>query len=679
MRFLPHGPDIPDELITAQEKGQTLFVCGAGVSRTVGLPLFRGLVERVYQKLGEDWNLHPAEREGMQEGGRLYGQYDRVLRCLEKRLGASGSLRNLAMRERIRGVIREVLAAPEDADLANHLALLELSRDSDGRIRLLTTNFDTLFERAWFRKNGATIESHAGAAMPQPKTARWTGVLHLHGRLADLRPELVNCFETDFVLTSAEFGDAYLRSGWASRYVYDLVRAYTVVLVGYQADDPPMRYLLEALEADRERYPDLQKVYAFAPCARGEEKLERALWLAKAVEPILYSANNGDHSSLYDSLGEWRRYADDPTAWRRKRLRVVFDESPGLLPNSRLEECVALLSHGDASQLLGELSPKAEWLPHLVENRVFHREGARPDNWIASRVNDPDMIRACAGLPFFDEQTHGEVDRAVERERQNLVPVRLRAWQLILSAKRPPGASDAEFSWYLLVPRIKTGHVGFEARRLVAGMLRPRLKVEKAFRWREQEPTPEEPGALYQLVRPDFQPAEHPRPEEILAAWPEAVDHEVMLFRSLDRALSDALEEALDAEFLDGFDRASWDVPSVASHTQNAYHSGFYPIIRMLADLWHRIVDRDRDLARTLALRWTDSHFLLVKRLWLFALAHHVFTPSEAAESVRKLDNHTFWDSGAQVELMRLLTTRWIEFGTPSPGHRARSIPLGCD
>ena len=102
MRFLPHGPDIPDELITAQEKGQTLFVCGAGVSRTVGLPLFRGLVERVYQKLGEDWNLHPAEREGMRENGVLKGQYDRVLRSLERRLAASDTARNRSMRDRIR-------------------------------------------------------------------------------------------------------------------------------------------------------------------------------------------------------------------------------------------------------------------------------------------------------------------------------------------------------------------------------------------------------------------------------------------------------------------------------------------------------------------------------------------------------------------------------------------------
>jgi hypothetical protein len=32
-----------------------------------------------------------------------------------------------------------------------------------------------------------------------------------------------------------------------------------------------MRYLLEAREADRERYPDLQHVFAFASFARGEK------------------------------------------------------------------------------------------------------------------------------------------------------------------------------------------------------------------------------------------------------------------------------------------------------------------------------------------------------------------------------------------------------------------------
>jgi SIR2-like domain len=122
--------------------------------------------------------------------------------------------------------------------------------------------------------------------MPQPKASGFRGVLHLHGRLADNRPG-VNLPETDLVLTSAEFGDAYLRSGWASRYVYDLVRAHTVVLAGYEADDPPMRYLLEVLEADRGRFSDLHKVFAFAPSKHHEENLTAELWKAKGVEPIL--------------------------------------------------------------------------------------------------------------------------------------------------------------------------------------------------------------------------------------------------------------------------------------------------------------------------------------------------------------------------------------------------------
>jgi hypothetical protein len=139
--------------------------------------------------------------------------------------------------------------------------------------------------------------------------------------------------------------------------VYDLVRAYVVVLVGYQADDPPMRYLLEALEADRERYPDLQIVYAFAPCSRGKEDMTRARWEAKGVEPILYATNDGDHSALYQTLREWRRYADDPTAWRRERLRIIFDAKPGALSDERIQECVALLGHGDASPRLPSPKP----------------------------------------------------------------------------------------------------------------------------------------------------------------------------------------------------------------------------------------------------------------------------------------------------------------------------------
>ena len=148
MRFRPNGPDIPDDLIALQERGETIFICGAGISRMIGLPSFRELVERVYSELGEDWRMHPAEREVMRDDGLLAHQYDRVLRSLERRLSASDLPRNRGMRERVRAAVRAALSPAKDANLDNHLALLELSRDEEGQSRLITTNFDSRHDGA---------------------------------------------------------------------------------------------------------------------------------------------------------------------------------------------------------------------------------------------------------------------------------------------------------------------------------------------------------------------------------------------------------------------------------------------------------------------------------------------------------------------------------------------------
>jgi hypothetical protein len=72
--------------------------------------------------------------------------------------GAASTLRSDAL----------ALTPPEGTtDLTNHLVLLELSRDEEGRSRLVTTNFDTLFERAWWERHSQQISSHAGTAMPR--------------------------------------------------------------------------------------------------------------------------------------------------------------------------------------------------------------------------------------------------------------------------------------------------------------------------------------------------------------------------------------------------------------------------------------------------------------------------------------------------------------------------------
>jgi hypothetical protein len=664
MRFRADGPDIPDPLVSAQERGQVLFICGAGVSMHIGLPDFRGLVQAIYDALGEDWAPHAAEREVMAADGSLKGQYDRVLRSLERRLAASNVARAQGMRDRMQAAVRASLVPPPGVDLSHHAALLSLSRGAEGQTRLATTNFDTLFEQAW---PGGGAPSHAGAALPQPLTAACTGVLHLHGRLRD---DALGLGDTDIVLTSAEFGDAYLRAGWASRYVYDLVRAYTVVLVGYQADDPPMRYLLEVLEADRERFSDLQPVYAFAHAAPGQEALQTALWRSKGVEPILHRSVAGSYAPLYDTLGEWALYAGDPTVWRREAVRPLLAAPPSTADEAGVLRAVELLSHGDAGALLAELDPDPAWLETLRERgRLF--SGAtlpvvdappriKPGAWIAGRIDDLAMITACAGLPAFDEDAVWLIRRAVDQADPPLSEVRRQAWDLLLETRAGGEAPDYGLDWFRTQPRIAAGHTGFPARRLIAGMARPRLSVGKPYRFDAGEEI-KGPETLGRLMWVDFTSSLPGPVDEILQAWPNRPETNLALIETLIRTLTEALEQAEDVGFLSGWDGADRDVPSVAPHPQNEYRDGFYPIVQLIAALWTRLADGDPPAAAALAQTWAASRLSLVRRLALFAGAHRAVPAEIAMDGVDRMDDDAFWIGNSRVEMTRLLIARWAE------------------
>jgi len=621
----------------------------------LGLPSFGGLVERIYAALHESWHGHPAESEGMDPTGVFYRQYDRVLRQLEKRLEASDAPRNRGMRERFRKAIRAALVVPEQPDLSSHLDLIELSRDEEGAKRLLTTNFDTLFERAWANARTTKLPSHAGVSMPQPRVAGFAGIMHLHGRLAD---EQLGLIETDLVVTSAEFGDAYIRSGWASRYVYDLARTQTIVLVGYSADDPPVRYLLETLEADRTRYPDLHEVYAFGSCEVGQEALETARWKAKGVTtPILYHASGHDHSRLYDALSAWRQYAAEPTAWRRGKLKALFERDFSSLTSAEVASATALLRHGDASALLGELSPDPRWFEELVGKNVFTRGGTHPGRWFASRIDEPEMIRAASRIGLFDDQTRWFV-RAEIREQKQLSPLRRQAWEALASPSRW-SPQDRDDDWFRILPRLQEGDTGYEARSVVAKILTPRFHIERPYGLEVGDDAEERLG---QLLHIDFKSAEYPDPVEVAQAWPDDKDGIIRLLTMLDRRLREALEQAEDVGFLAGYDRSNSDVPSVAAHEQNQYGSGFYPIVRVIADLWSKLAGSDATAARGLAEGYLRSEYRLQHRLGLFALHEPAaFPPDVASSTIRGLSDEKFWDRSEQVELMRLLAGRWSE------------------
>lgn len=659
MRLRGGGPDIPDELLSAQESGDVVFLCGAGVSKGAGLPLFEGLVQHVYEALGETWG-DPAE-----DDARDQNQYDRVLRCLERRLVDPDPNRGQEMRDRMLSSVANRLTPTGDPDLSTHLAILGLSRGPEGRIRVVTTNFDTLFERAWFAEHSQSLASHAGPAMPQPRAAGFEGALHLHGRIADcsIQPSLA---QTALVLTSVDFGDAYLRSGWASRYLYDLVRAYTLVLVGYAANDPPLRYILEVLEADRQRFTDLNKVYAFAETDGCNEPVDRELWRAKGIEPILYNSEGNDHSALYDTIAEWHAYSRDPNEWICDRLRSVLSGPPSATHDEDAGSIKRMLVRADPGAVLATVNANPKWLPLLVETGLF--TGSLPAQWIAKRVEDPDMIRACIDIDSVDEVTRSAISRALASSDPEVPPARRRAWRLLIRGRQRRRYDHLQHRWeWEERPLLVSGAEPDTATcSVVADLLRPRASVTRPLPWHllgDSGHDGEE--RLLDHLSIAFDPVVGFPPRDILAAWPDSPSANLVLFQAVDRAFSDALAEIThDVGDLDHLSSGTVQSVATLSGHEFGWRSGFRPIANVLVDLVVRIGAHDAALAKGLVTGWAESESVLGCRLALF-VSRQVWMPTrDVAAMIVGLSERVFWADSAEPELMGLLVKRWHEFAS---------------
>ena len=241
MRFLPEGPNIPDELLEERDNGKVVFLCGAGVSYSAGMPDFEGLARFVVEELGTPrdapwWDMLSGwQDESVPASARP--SVDQIFNLLQQEYAASD----------IDYLIAKKLKTPRGANLAAHERILRLSRSSDGKAQIVTTNFDLLFEKAAQRK----LNNHVAPALPDlARMQSFDGIAYLHGRI-DHRIKRGESRQ-NLVVSSSDFGRAYLAEGWATRFVRDLLDQYIVILLGYSANDPPVRYLLQGLYARRQ-------------------------------------------------------------------------------------------------------------------------------------------------------------------------------------------------------------------------------------------------------------------------------------------------------------------------------------------------------------------------------------------------------------------------------------------
>ncbi len=293
MQFIASGPDIPDALLQAHEDGRVVFFCGAGISYPAGLPGFEGLVDAIYRRVG----TKPSDSD-IELSAYKRKQFDTTLGLLEQRLPGQGQL---AVRQALAEALRPKLRRKGATD--THAALLQLARDREGDLRLVTTNFDRIFAKLTARSRPA-VPAYPAPLLPIPKNSRWNGLVYLHGLL----PEQSDASTLDrLVLTSGDFGCAYLTERWAARFVSELFRNYVVCFVGYSISDPVLRYMMDALAADRMLGEVTPQAYALGDCVPGQDRDKTIEWKAKGVVPILYEVPAGtkDHSALHRTLATW--------------------------------------------------------------------------------------------------------------------------------------------------------------------------------------------------------------------------------------------------------------------------------------------------------------------------------------------------------------------------------------
>lgn len=298
MQFITNGPDIPDALLQAHEDGRVVFFCGAGISYPAGLPGFKGLVDAIYRLVG-------TVPDAIEQDAYSRGQFDATLDLLERRL--PGQRHGLAMRKALAEALQPNLRRKGATD--THAALLQLARSREGALRLVTTNFDRVFEQV-AKRNKQPISAFAAPMLPIPKNSRWNGLVYLHGLLPG-KPD--DSALHRLVLTSGDFGLAYLTERWAARFVSELFRNYVVCFVGYSINDPVLRYMMDALAADRMLGELTPQAYALGDCAPGQEHGKTIEWEAKGVTPILYEvpAGSHDHSALHRTLKVWAETCRD--------------------------------------------------------------------------------------------------------------------------------------------------------------------------------------------------------------------------------------------------------------------------------------------------------------------------------------------------------------------------------
>ena len=705
MQFVRNGPDIPERLLQAHEDGRVVFFCGAGISYRAGLPGFKGLTEQIFKRL--HMVPDPAEKAAM-----AAGRFDVAIGILEGRHVGG------------RPAVRQALANALQPDLsradatAMHWALLTLAGDREDRTRLVTTNFDRLFEQVVDGVN-RPVDRFDAPLLPVPKR-RWSGLVYLHGLLDEVpTPESLE----RLVVSGGDFGLAYLTERWAARFVGELLRNYVVVFVGYSLTDPVLRYMTDALAADKLLGEEPLEMFAFANHARGKEQREIDEWQRKNVTPILYR-NHARHHHLRQTLGVWAEtYRDGVNG----KARVVLESAkapPNLAPDPDdvASRVLWALSDptGHPAQQFATLDPvpSLEWLDVLIEQRHgrsdLSRFGVEPHRrddslkfafahrpapvglaqwmtlargasgetkldrpmfwigaWLARHLNDPRLL---LWLTAEGGQLHSRFANEVERRLEETAQVEghggTKLQELLRNAPYAVPSPTMRAAWELML----AGNLGQRESSMDVYAWSQRVRREGlSARARRDIRTLLAPRVVpRRAIRLDFlgeQAVEEARQYDwdielssdvergdFTAEGSEGIEFGALLddFTLLLREAMELMQALGEADEQD--DPSYYHQPSIEEHPQNQRFHRWTLLIELTRDAWIEVSESEPQRARLVADSWRLTPYPVFRRLALFAAAQGtIIGVDRAVEWLLEDGGWWLWSVCTHREVSRLL------------------------
>ncbi|HEY5778889.1 MAG TPA: hypothetical protein VIT00_09135, partial [Terrimicrobiaceae bacterium] len=441
---------------------------------------------------------------------------------------------------------------------------------------------------------------------------------------------------------------------------FDLARCRTLVLVGYRAGDAPVRYILNVLEADRNRFSDLKTVYALDK-VDGDTAAAAARWESLAVAPLLYMHETGGcgHNALWRDLSSLADLVERPNEWRKTTIRDIASRRVADTSVAEQESIRwAVRSRADLFGLFTEVVSDSEWFS--VVRAELDAIGSHAMPWILARWFErgwDQQERWNSALSFVDtlrERLADELDQSLWHSPP-ADALWIKAWKLLAQSARERQHYRSRLHGVRQQIRRSAHEVELVE---LARAVRPKLIIHEATS--ELQDSDAVPSQLSDLGAFRFEADSNLPVQEIVQPFQHRPVMAGRLCQIASEELIRALLSARDAELiLDRRDATDWSVPSVGAHEQNRHHGGFTPLIHLIRALYELWAPHDPVGARTLAETWRQGGFRLTTRLWLHALTiNGLFSADVAIQALIDLETDHFWSIRRESPLLIRLRAR---------------------